>query len=303
MSEPSVSIVIAAWPDTAGLSDCLDALAGQRAEAHEVFVVTAKAPPFELVGRFDWVEWLVVGQDCLIPHLWGLGMSRATGDVVAISTTQFAPASGWLEALRSAHARLEAPAIGGPIGPPRGGRWVDWASYFLRYNTLLKYDHEQVADELSGDNASYRRSDLESHPEVLRDGFWELEFHRRLQAEGRKLMYVPAVRVVQRASFGFRDFLRQRFDHGTQFGRARMRGRALPARVLAATAAPLIPVVFLGKILWRVGRSGRDLGPFVASLPSLSCFLLAWSLGEVRGYLTAGQAQGPEVIRHGGIVT
>lgn len=286
MSESTLSIVIAASGDTAGLAECLGSLSAQRAHAREIVVVATVPAPADLSARFPGIEWVEADAGLLIPQLWGLGMARALGDVVAITTAHFAPAPGWAEAIGRAHARLEAPAIGGPIDPPRGGRVVDWATYFLRYSAYFGPDRERAVADLPGDNASYKRSALGAPADLVRDGFWERDLHRRLRAEGRALVSVPAIRVAQRASFGFRRFLRQRFEHGTQFGRSRLQGRGVLVGLAAAAASPLIPAVFLAKIVVRVARSGRDFGPFVAALPTLACFLMAWSLGEGWGYLS-----------------
>ena len=52
-----VSVVIAAWPDATGLSNCLGALEAQRDEQMQVIAVLTTQPPAELVRRFDWVQW------------------------------------------------------------------------------------------------------------------------------------------------------------------------------------------------------------------------------------------------------
>lgn len=291
MAESGVSIIIAAWGDAAGLAECLGSLSAQRAHAREVIVVSTAPARADLVASHPWVEWVEADADRLIPHLWGIGMARARGGLIAITTAHFTPTPGWVEAIVEVHARLAAPAIGGPIDPPRGGRAVDWATYFLRYSAYFGPDRERAVEDLAGDNASYKRSALAGHPEFARDGFWELDFHRGLRAEGHELVSVPAIRVAQRRSFGFGRFLRQRFEHGTQFGRARLRGRGALVRVVAAMAASLVPAIFLAKIVRRVARSGRDLGPFVVALPALLCFLAAWAMGEARGYLLAGRAE------------
>lgn len=286
MTEPTLSVVIASWPDLDGLPECLDALAPQQGEAAEVFVVSPACPTPELKERHPWVRWLAAPADRLIPHLWGQGMVQAVGDVMAITTAHFAPAADWLAALRQAHVRLDAPAIGGRIEPPRGGRLVDWATFFLRYSQYHGLDREQELGDLAGDNASYKRAALAAYPGELAEGFWELDLHRRLRAAGQRLMFVPAVRVTQRTSFGFRRFLAQRLHHGRQFGRSRFAGRSGLLRVATAAAAPLIPLVFLARITGRVARGRRDYGPFLAALPILVCFLIAWSLGEAWGYLS-----------------
>lgn len=301
MSEPTLSVVIAAWPDLAGLADSLEALAAQRDPDTEVLVASAAAPARELGARFSWVHWVEADPECLIPHLWGRGIARARGATIAITTAHFTASPGWIAAIRSAHRRLEAPAIGGPIEPPRHGGVVDWATYFLRYNSFLAYHREQVVPDIAGDNASYKRAAFEAHADLLRDGFWELDLHRRLRAAGKSILFVPEIRLTQRRSFGFCRFLGQRFRHGTQFGRSRLQGRSFLVRALAVAASPLIPLVFLGKIVGRVARSGRDLGPFLWALPVLISFLLAWSLGEAWGYLGAGRRRTREALQPEGV--
>jgi hypothetical protein len=284
MAEPTLSVVVAVWRDVAGLADCLTALAEQRGELAEVLVVANVAIPESLVHRFPWVTWMSGPDGALTPDLWGLGMAAARGEVVAITTAHFTPGPGWARAVRAAHARSDAPAAGGPIDPPAAGA-VNWATYLLRYNTYLAERSEGFVDDIPGDNASYKRTALRANSDVWRDGFWEPDFHRRLREQAARLLHIPAARVRQQASFGFRGFLRQRFLHGVAFGRARARARGLWFRALAVAAAPLLPPWFFAKIAARVVRAGRYRARFCLTAPVLTCFLLAWSLGEVCGYL------------------
>lgn len=288
----SVSIIIAAWPDLAGLTECLESLATRRDEQTQVIVVSAAAWPTDLPNRFAWVHWLNAAPQLLIPHLWRLGMDKACGEVVAVTTSHFVPATDWVARMREAHDRLDSVGIGGPIDPPRGGGPVDWATYFLRYSNYFKYDREQRVSDIAGDNASYKRDALKTYGEVIRDGFWEPDFHRFVLAEGKTLTFVPEIRVTQRASFGFGSFCKQRLRHGRHFGQNRVHGCRPIVRAARIASSPLIPFVFLAKIAWRVIRSRRDVGPFVVSLPILFSFILCWSLGEVWGYLTRERRTG-----------
>ena len=290
MTGPSVSVVVAAWEDTAGLAECLDALASQQGNGTEVIVVSGATCPPELKHRFGGVSWVEAAGDLPIPGLWGLGMQRSSRDVVALTTAHFMPSPGWVQAIRRSHSRLDSPAIGGPIDPPGGGGLVDWATYFMRYSAYARCDREESRVDLAGDNASYKRAAVLAHADLLRDGFWEQDFHRRFRRAGRTLTLVPEMRVRQRRSFGFRRFLRQRFEHGRRFGRARLAGRGAGARALHVLASPLVPAILLARIAGRVLRGGRDLGPFAAALPILTCFVLAWAAGEASGYVDAATA-------------
>lgn len=287
MAEPSVSVVVAAWEDTAGLAECLEALRVHHGDGAEVIVATSAPRDPALAQRFPAVTWVEASRGLTVPALWGRGLERAGRDVVAFTTAHFRPAADWVEVIRDSHARLDSPAIGGPIDPPAHGGLVDWATYFLRYSAYASTDREEEREDLAGDNASYKRADVLEHGNGLRDGFWEQEVHRRLRRAGRTLTFVPRMRVRQHASSGFRRFFRQRFEHGRRFGRIRIQGRGPVARAVHLLGSPLVPGIVLAKVSARVLRNGRDLGRFAAALPVLFCFVLAWSAGEAAGYLGA----------------
>jgi hypothetical protein len=291
MAEPSLSVVVAAWEDDAGLRECLDALAGQRENGTEVIVVSSAPRPAWLEDRFAGVSWVEAARDLPVPGLWGLGIGRAAKDVVALTTAHFTPAADWVPVIRRSHARLESPAIGGPIEPPEGGGVVAWATYFLRYSAYVPSAREEGRQDLAGDNASYKRAAVLAEPDLLRDGFWEQDFHRRLLRAGATLTFVPQMRVRQRGSFGVRRVLRQRFRHGRRFGRTRLRERGPGTRALYVAASPLVPVILLAKVTARVVRAGKYLGRFLAALPVLLCFVMAWAAGEATGYLGLQPAQ------------
>jgi len=286
----SLSIVIAVWRDLAGLSQCLESLDDQCDTDVEVIVVSTEPIPVEISARFSQTQWCELAAEALIPMLWARGMSLATGELIAITTSQFRPAADWVAQIRAAHDRLSAPAIGGAIDPPEGRGATAWATYFLRYSQYLRYRDEQVVDELAADNASYKRGILS--PDALHHGFWELEFHRQLQAAGEFLVYVSRIRVRQQASYGFWGFVSQRLRHGRKFGRDRARTWGLARRAAYLCAFPLIPIILLGKIVTRIGRGGRYFGQLAAALPVLCCFIAAWALGEAWGYLSTPDKPG-----------
>jgi hypothetical protein len=292
MAEPSVSVVVAAGEDAAGLALCLETLAAQAADGTEVIVVSSAPCPAETRERFPGMAWLDARRPLPVPGLWGLGIERADRDVVATTTGHFTPAPDWVQVIRRSHARLGSPAIGGPIDPPREGGLVEWATYFTRYSAYARGEREESRHDLAADNASYKRAALLAHRELLRDGFWEQDFHRRFLRAGATLTFVPEMRVRLRSASGFRRFLRERFQHGRRFGRARLQGRGTAARVLHVLASPLVPAILLARISSRMLRGGRHLGRFAAAFPVLTCFVLAWSAGEAAGYASGAPGSG-----------
>ena len=282
----TLTVVIAVSETAAGLADCLDAVCSQADAETEVIVTCGIEPPSDLMACFERVRWILLDPGSMVPQLWAKGISVARGRFVAITTAHLTPAGDWLETIRHAHARIDSAGIGGRIDPPRGGTALDWATYFLRYSNYLTRDREETVTDIAGDNASYQQAALEAHWDAIRDGFWEPDFHRLLLAERRTLTFVPAMRLRQRFSYPFRSFCRQRLHHGRHFGATRVCGKRWATRLVRVASAPLIPCVFLAKIVWRVARSGRDIGPFVRSSPVLLAFLLFWVTGEVWGYLS-----------------
>ncbi len=284
--EETLSIVIAAWPDTRGLRSCLESLSAQRGGEIEVLVASSMPATRELKERFEAVTWLDGGPERLIPQLWSLGLMSARGGIVATTTAHCVPAPDWIARMREAHARLDAAGIGGPIEAPRSHSAVQWATYFLRYSNYFNYRREQKVHEIAADNASYKREGLEAHRDAMSEGFWEPDFHRLLFAEGKTLAFVPEIRVRLATSFGFGRFCAQRLHHGRQFGATRVRGAGAGLRLARIMSSPLIPAVLLAKVFGRVLRSRRDLVPFFLSLPVVLAFILAWTAGEVWGYLS-----------------
>jgi hypothetical protein len=279
-----LSIIVAVWKDAAGLERCLAAFLEQLDDACELIVAAGvelpAAPPSDLR-----VRWLRLPETLLIPELWSRGMEPAEGRHVAITTAHFEPAPNWVRAVRSAHARLDAVGIGGPIDAPRGGSAKDWATYFLRYSSTFHLAGERSVLDIHGDNASYDTAALRHHWAAIARGFWEPNFHRLVLAEGRTLAWVPAMRVTQRASYPFGAFCRQRLLHGREFGSSRVRGNGLGVRLVRLLLSPLIPFVFLTKITGRVLKSRRDVPAYLYSFPVLFAFVLVWAFGEAWGYL------------------
>jgi hypothetical protein len=290
---PTLSIVVAARPEDGRPQACLEALGRQRDGAAEV-VVVVPAGGGAGTAEFPWAAWLDGPADAPVPRLWGQGLARVQGSVVAFTTTQFRPAPDWVDVVRRSHARLDVAGIGGAVDPPPGGRAFDWAVFFLRYSAYLGHRHETYVPDLAGDNASYKRAALAAVGADRGDEFWEQEAHRKLLAAGRTLVFLPGMRVQQVGSPPARAFLRLRVRHGRRFGWERGARHGAAWRAAALLASPLVPALLLGKIVFRVLGARRHVGALVRALPALAACTVAWGAGEARGYLDSlGRADVP----------
>jgi hypothetical protein len=170
------------------------------------------------------------------------------------------------------------------LAPDTGA--VDWAVFYLRYSNFLDdVDRDrEVAGEIPGDNAAYRRDALDRHASSFVDGFWEVDFHRRIRAEGARLALVPGATTRFRPFASLWSFVQQRFEHGCQFGAWRVTSDGRPAwRIVIA--APVVPFVLVGRIAGRVLRKPPERVRFVRALPALLTLATAWAAGEAWGAL------------------
>ena len=291
MSPPELSVVLAS---AAGETPAIEAaLAGLRQACaginSELIVVSAGAsPPSERLAtgfgdlRID--SW---PSGTLMPVLWGAGLRLARGKNVAFTTDQLRVGPSWARSLLRG-LESDAAGAGGPIILKPAADAVTTAAYLIRFSgfTPRAWAAPARARDIPGDNAAYRRDALFRHPDLLSRGFWEVEFHRRFEREGRFLQMVPdaSATLVDAAPFG--ALLRQRYRHARHYGGTRVRERhESPLKLLLS--APLVPLVLLARIGRRAWPGSRERIGFLRTLPWLLPLAAAWAVGEAHGAVTA----------------
>src|SRR5439155_6165942 len=187
-SHPSVSVVIGSNAPPESLEACLAALEPQVDGAVEVLVHEASPSTAALRERFSWARF-EERPGALVPELWRDGIDAARGDVVALTIAQMRPSPDWIAQIGAQLDRFDA--VGGAIEPGERLRATDWAEYFCRYARDMSPFTARESLDLPGDNAAYKRDLLERVRDEYRDGFWELEVHKRLGAAGPNLWHPP----------------------------------------------------------------------------------------------------------------
>lgn len=220
----------------------------------------------------------------LVPLLWSEGLARASGNAVAFTLSQCVVGPAWARALL---AGLEngASGVAGPLTLGARTSISDWAVYYLRYSNLLNQEPGAVASDIPGDNAAYRRASLIRYAATFADGFWEIEFHRRIRQDGETLAFVSGATAALTATSGFLGMMANRLEHGRRFGAWRAANQGRPAWLLVA-GSPLVPVLMTARIAARVLRHREHRARLAISLPILFLFTLAWAAGEARGALS-----------------
>ena len=288
VSRPDLSVVIASVESAHSMDACVrsvrDSLEGTR---FELLVVDASRDRSAEIAENQLGRPAVIrcAPGTLTPELWAIGISRSTGRIIALTTGHFVVERTWAASLTSAVAGGHVGAAGFMDLAPEATA-TDCAVFYLRYAGFLD-DGQRTPRDVSGipaDNAAYDGDALRRFVAETGDGFWEVDFHRRVRAQGGRLATVPGATARYGRSFPFPTIANHRFHHGRHAGawRVSQRERSVPAMV---AATPLVPFVLAARA-WRHTRPGTaHRRRFVRALPMFLALATAWAIGEAVGAL------------------
>ena len=247
-------------------------------------LVDADKQAVENLVSLDNVRVVMSTDGNLIPHLWRDGIVAAQSEKVALGTAHCIPASDWVEQLLATDMQV-LPGIGGVIENDKDSSAKDWAVYLLRYIPFSPPQTQREMHEIAADNAVYRRADILEQSDLLKKGFWEPSFHAEFRKKGLHLELHPNIRVTHRNRYSSTQFFAQRFFHGIEFGLARARNISTIKRFMLIVLSPLLPFIFLRKIISAVLKQGSYNSKLIIASPWLLFFLSGWGFGEACGYL------------------
>lgn len=305
----ALSVIVASQNAETTIEKCLSSLQLQnRDNGTEIIVVDNSTDRSAQIAekKFPDVQLIKIPDPRLIPELWAVGLARASGEVVATTTAHCIPDAQWISEVLRQHESTYA-GIGGAIENVQPASPIHWAVYFCRYTPYMLPFSPHPVEQIPGDNGSYKRWVLEECANLIKDGFWETVVNAQLRKDGHSLLLTPMLRVYHGRSFGLWTFCRQRLLLGRIFGAERASTASFTRRLVYIAFSPLIPFVFLGKIVRQVINKGRHQREFLLSLPALVLFVLCWSLGEFLGYLqgisrtvnhAAGTGKPNSMVRH-----
>ncbi|MHB0857934.1 MAG: hypothetical protein ACYC5M_10225, partial [Anaerolineae bacterium] len=115
----------------------------------------------------------------------------------------------------------------------------------------------------------------------------------RLTAGEGLILCPPRIVVYHHASCTLRDFRRHAAAHGYSFARVRLGAQGLSRlrRACLVAAGPLLPLLLFARTVRRVLGVRALWGPLFRCWPIALWGLVAWSWGEVCGYLARGNGQ------------
>jgi hypothetical protein len=296
MSEPpAVSIVVASFSGKEALERCLHCL--ESSAAHAELIVATNLPPeasARLTRQFPGAQFLQAAAQSTVFQLRSLGLAQAQGRLIGLIEDHCTISAQWLQALRAAHQAGHA-VLGGPIENGSAQTVYDWALYFCEYSAYMAPMPKGPTTALLAANAAYSREALWSCYPMWKEAFYENEVHDALMAAGHRLYLVEEARVQSHLPMSFRAAMAHVFGGGRRFGRYRMSQSSHLRGLFWVAAAPAVPFVLLGRIFRRVAtRRPARLGSLLLGLPYCLCLLLAWSAGELEGYLS--RLRGPLIL-------
>ena len=254
--------------------------------------VDAHAVTWQASARALGVSLTVISapSSALTPELWGFGLNASNRELVAFTINQCVVADGWARAILSGFTHRDG-GVGGTLDLAEGTSLTGKAIYFLRYSAFLGV-HERVRREvrdIAGDNAAYRREVLARYG-PYDHGFWEIEAHHHMRADGGTLALVPGMEASFGGAPNLLPFMRQRFAHGRHFARWRSGVGGRPAWKIVV-GAPLVPFVLFLRTARRVAKRPGSVSTLAACVAPFLLLASAWAAGEATGALTSATSR------------
>jgi len=283
-----LSVVIASNHSLREVDQCLQSLQRQGPVAGiEIIVADSREDDSvkDVMTKYPDVAFICFPEKTPLPMLWGGGIARSKGGIIAITDSTSVADGNWIAAILKAHESAD-PVVGGAVEAAEGKNMVDWAAYFCEYGQFMRPLPEGPADVLSGNNISFKRWTLTKGREFAQTGFWKTYWCRGLQEEGIQLVSTPTMVIYDKKSYRLVPFLIRRFHHGRCFAGMRVSTISGLERASYILGSPLLPLLFLARTTRGVVSKQRHLKQFILSLPVSLLAIVVWSVGEFCGYLT-----------------
>lgn len=292
-----ISIIIPSYNSRETIERCLLSLKDQidpKGLTNEVIVVdSSNDGTGDLVAAsFPWVRLIRFPERILDGNARNVGVLRSQGNILAFIDADCVADSNWLSEIRLAH-RAESPAIGGVIAHANPDSYVGWANYFCEFSQWMPQRHTTFMTDIPSACYSVKRWAFEKYGPFLEDIYCsDTAFNWRLERQGHKALFVPAIRVNHLSLYSFRSLLIKKFWHGRNFAQVRVAEQRLNVakRFLLAAGLPVLPFLLFFRRAGFVRQHGPYLAPFIQAAPLIWLALAAWSLGEFMGYWAGASA-------------
>ena len=283
MIAPALTIVIAASHSVEAVNRTLASLGPPRPDV-EVIVAAAWDCLSPGLVADEGIIFLPAPIGSGVPRLRRLGLDRALGKAVAFTEDSCIAPDGWAAAWLVAFSDPFLQAATGPVVPAMGERAIDWAVFFCEYAPFVLGRTTTISARLAGNNFAVRRE--------LRTRLDPIEVHEgdvpallsRPSGCPRRL---PSAAIGHARRYRLAEALGDRLRFGRDYGRRRASALPRTARLPGLLIGPIVLFVQVVRLVITVCRQGRNLVPFVETLPVTLVLLTAWSVGEWLGWAGA----------------
>lgn len=220
--------------------------------------------------------------------LYGHGLAAARHPYVAFTDSDTVLRSGWRRAVDDALTR--SVVVGGPVLPGTAMTTRSWAGFFVEYGPHASPPYLSRSGDVAANNVVFDRAEL--HAVVAPgDPVWKTEVSARMRDRGITIAVEPGMAVEVTKECGWRELTVSRLAHGRLYGAQQAATRSVPGRLLAALSCGLLPPVAYCRLVRAVSSDERLRREFVAASPFIGLALVAWSIGEAIGNVTAREGQ------------
>jgi GT2 family glycosyltransferase len=302
--EPSLSVIIAAYRAGPLLDNCLESLRSQQTrEPFEVIVVDSgnEEPAPRLSEAYPGIRVILSRQRMYCGEARNHGIELALGPILVFLDADCTVPPDWVESVLEAH-RAPCLLVGGAVlnGSPRDT--LAWAYYFCEFNLWLPGNSGwKEIKEAAGCCLSMKREAFNLHGPFLEGTYCsDTAFQWKVNRAGRRVLFSPRIRVFHSACHDARSFLEHIVEHRRCFARVCLQQGQIGeiGALLWLLGGPLVPLLVLPVISWRVIRAGGLLSPFLRSLPWVAAGSIARAFGEMRGIwdclVTSSPHPGPD---------
>lgn len=282
---PQLSVIIASPRDGQMLDRCLQALVPQtEGQPVEVMVVGHVNEKEALKTRYPDLIVYSFPAETPLPTLFGTGLRRATGTLMTLTDSTTIVADDWIASILNAPITTDS-VIGGVVEPLPDQSATDWAAYFCDYGQFMLPRQAGTVEALPGNNIVFDRALLALGREYVEPEFWKTYWCCRLREKGIALRADPSIVVYNAKQYRFFPYLMRRFRHGRCFGGMRIEKLSSMERIFYVVGSPLLPFVFMLRIIRAILPKRSHLTPFFLTLPLTFVAVVSWSLGEWWGYM------------------
>lgn len=284
VAPPDISVIISEAPGWTNIAPTLASV--ERAcdgITAEVLVVRPAGRAALPHSDTLWLRELIVADSTLVPERWGTGVSAAQSQFFGCLTTEFVVQPDWARALLETMAGGAAGAAGAIDLAPGSGATATGV-YLVRFSAYQpgRRSYDQREMNIPGDTAVYRRADVLDHPDLLTEGFFEAEFHKRFNGAGKPLVNLRRPLATFASQRSLRASLVLRFRHAVEFGAVRVL-RHHHNRWLLIASSPLVPFALVTRIARRATGDRQSTARFVRAAPVVVLMSIAWAAGEAAG--------------------